>query len=447
MKYNEDKVRSIVEQVAKMKKDGDLEVIFEGSESSLTRYANNIIHQNVLQANSEVSVRAQIGKKTGRASVNTLTEESYKWAVDMAYSVTNSQPDNEDLLPMVEPQKYNELDHYDPNTADFSPEQRADIIQRAVEKCRKHGLTAAGILKNDGSFLSLSNSKGLFGYYRGSSATFSITVESDDSSGWAEVTDKDISKIDFDKAIDKAIQIALDSRSPRSIEPGEYDVILEPAAVAEFLLFLSYESFSAQNIIEGTSFLKGKFGEKVFNEKITIHDDVYHPNGLGFPFDFEGIPRQKVVIIDNGIARNVVHNRITAKKMNTQSTGHELPQPNPWGPIPLNLIMMPGESSLNDMIESTNKGILVTHFHYTNTIDPMKMSMTGMTRDGTFMVENGKVSYPIKNMRFTESIIKALSNVELVGKDLEMTEAFFGGSFIVPALKIKSFRFSSGTEF
>ncbi|MBN1756289.1 TldD/PmbA family protein, partial [bacterium] len=374
-------------------------------------------------------------------------ESSFKWAVEQAYNILHSQPDNKDLLPLLKYQEYKPVDNFNWGTASFSPEDRAEVIGETIKSCEKNGLQAAGILQNEFGYMALGNTKGLFAYYPSTAAVFSLTTEGEEVSGWSECNHRAVDQIDFEKLTEKAIRLALDSRNPKTLEPGEYEVILEPAAVAEFLIFMSYMSFGAQTILEGTSFLKDKFGQKVFDDKISIIDDAYHPMANGIPFDYEGMPRERVPIIEKGIFRGVVHSRITASRMNAQTTGHELPQPNPYGPIPLNLLIEPGNSSIEEMISSTKKGILVTHFHYTNILDHMKMNLTGMTRDGTFMVENGRVAYPIKNMRFTESIIKALSNVEFVGSELESAEAFFGGSFLVPALKLRSFRFSSGTEF
>ncbi|MBI4713307.1 MAG: hypothetical protein HY762_08430 [Planctomycetes bacterium] len=212
---------------------------------------------------------------------------------------------------------------------------------------------------------------------------------------------------------------------------------------------MAFRGFGALGYQEGRSFLSGKLGSRVMGGNISITDDVYHPLIQGMPFDFEGMPRQKVTLIDKGVARNVVYDRLTAKKdRRTHSTGHGLPQPNPQGPLPTSLILQPGDSSIAEMIASTKKGLLISEFHYTNLVEPMKMVLTGMTRNGLYLIENGIITRGVKNMRFTESVLRALSNVELISRETELHKGFFGGGgFIVPTLKINNFNFSSETKF
>ncbi len=442
------KAREICERALSFASADEAEVLLQGGASALTRFANNCIEQNVNESGHTVSVRVVFGKKVGRASTNSFDDESLKKAVQTAELVARFQNDDEELLPMPGPQEYQEIANFVGATAEFSPTDRAEAVSGLVNRCRSEvDLTAAGIFSNERLHLALANSKGLFAYDRMTSAVFSATVMTGDSAGWAEDNNKDVAGIDLKGVADTAIDKGLKSREPVAVEPGEYTVVLEPAASGNLLIFLGWLAFGALAYQEGRSFLTGKLGQKVFGENITIEDNVYHELAGGLPFDFEGIPRQKVTLVEGGVARTVVHDRKTAKKAGAQTTGHGLPIPNTSGPIPLNMVMQTGDASVEDMIASTRKGILVTQFHYTNTVNPMKLMLTGMTRNGTFLIENGKVTKPVKNMRMTESLEKILNNVEMIGRDAVKRRGFFGGGLVVPALKVNNFTFSSGTDF
>lgn len=246
-------------------------------------------------------------------------------------------------------------------------------------------------------------------------------------------------------AVDKAIQ----SKNPTSIDPGAYTVILEEDAVATMMFFLGYLGFSALAVQEGRSFMSGHVGEKVTGDNITIWDDGFDPRGVILPFDFEGVPKQKVMLIENGVAKNAVYDTATAaREPGKKSTGHGLPAPNTMGPLPINLIMKPGSVSKEEMIASTEKGIWVTRFHYVNPVHPVKAILTGMTRDGTFLIENGKITRPLKNLRFTQSILEAFANAEMFSRELKMIKMGFGNfASCAPAVKIKDFTFTGATEF
>ncbi len=443
-----ERAKEICERALSFASADESEVLLQGGMSALTRYANNRIEQNVNERGYSVSVRCVFGKKVGRASTNMFDDESLKKTVLAAELVAKFQKEDDTLLPMPGMQEYQEVENYVEATADYSPADRAEIVSDIINHCRTEvGLTAAGIFSNEARFLALANSRGLFAHEGMTSGIFSATVMTDDSVGWAEDNNKDAREIDYKGVAGTAIDKAQRSREPVALDAGEYTVVLEPAAVGNLIIFLGWLAFGALGYQEGRSFLSGKLGKKVFGDNITIEDNIYHELSGGLPFDFEGLPRKRVVLVENGVAKAVVHDRKTAKKEGLESTGHGLPVPNTSGPIPLNLCMQPGDSTVQDMIESTKKGILVTQFHYTNTVHPVKLVLTGMTRSGTFLIEDGKVTKPVKNFRFTESLEKVLNNVELIGKDLVKRRGFFGGGIVVPALKVNNFTFSSGTEF
>ncbi len=446
--YNSVKVKSLLENVISDSPAEFTEAIFSFKENSLTRFAHNCVTQNVSRGEASVSVRVIDNGRMGRASSNRMELQSLTELPRTALEAAEVQREPDPELPSPPgPAEYQEMEAFFKSTAECTPGQRAAGISRAVKVCGSEGLSAAGIYTTGESAIAVANSKGVFAYHRGTSAEFSVSATDGDASGWAECITGDAEKIDAEQVARTAARKARLSRNPRSIEPGEYTVILEPAAVVEFLLFMSFYSFGALNYLEGRSFLSGKLGEQLLGKNITITDDAYHSLIRGMPFDFEGIPRQKVNLIDKGVAQSVVWDSATAKRGGTVSTGHALPQPNAEGPIPFYLRLKRGDSSREEMIASTDKGILVTHFHYTNVLDPIKLDMTGMTRDGTFMIDGSEIAYPVKNMRFTQSVVEALNRVVSLSQAVELHGTLFGGALMAPALKIEGFNFSSGTEF
>jgi predicted Zn-dependent protease len=272
-------------------------------------------------------------------------------------------------------------------------------------------------------------------------------MENEKSSSYASFVARDPDQLDVDSLAAEAVK-KISKEEPIQIEPGEYEVILEPYAVSEFLSFLGYLGFHALAVQEGRSFFSNRFGEKMVDEKVTIYDDGLDSEGLQVPFDFEGIPKKKVTFFERGAAKEVTYDSFTAGREGKDSTGHGLIAPNTAGPIPVNLFMKEGESSLGEMIQSVRRGIYVTRFHYTNVVEPMKAVITGMTRDGTFLIEGGEMTRPIKNLRFTESILKALSRVAAISKDRKIcsegtvySRRFVTGT-VAPAIKIDGFYFS-----
>lgn len=438
--------QSIADKIIRLAKGKQTDVLLSNRTLSLTRYADSIITQNVSENNIwNATVKIIKGDKIAKVSINQTDDSSLKKAIDNCnYFV----PAVGTKLRLVTKQKYSEVNSYNEKTASVSPDHRANLINNAVETAKNNGLNISGVFSNESSAMALANSRGLFAYYPSSSAAFSCTALTEDSSGKASQVSKDINQIDSAQLSKTAVNKALKSKNPIDLKAGQYTVILEPAAVVEFLFFMAYRGFGALAFQEGRSFMSGQMGKRIMGENISIQENTFHPDIQGMPFDFEGIPRQKVNLIDKGIALNVVYDRLTAKKATCQSTGHALPQPNPYGPLPSSLIIAPGDSSIEEMIKTTKYGILISEFHYTNLIDPMKMTITGMTRNGTFLIENGVVTNGIRNMRFTDSILRILSNVELITKETKLHQGFFGGSgFVVPSLKVNNFNFSSETKF
>lgn len=444
----ENEFTKIAAQVFKLARKKQIEVILNDNHQHLTRFANNTIHQNVSLKNSDITVRIIDGKKTGRASTNLFDTASLARAVETAATIASVQKPDPSILPMLGAQKYAEKPKsFVSATAKLDEKDRAAAVRKAVGMCAKKKLEAAGIFENTSNFIGVANSNGVLATQDFTASTFSITAQAKNSSGWAEETNRDVRNINPEKLAEVAIEKALKSKNPKTVSPGKYDVVLEHAATAEFMLFLAYAGFSSLAFHENRSYFSGKMGKKVFGDNVSFYDNAYHESLNGMGFDFEGVPTVSLPLVENGVLTGLPYDRKTAKKFKKIATGHGLPQPNSSGGFPLNMVMEPGDSSLEEMIKSTKKGILVTHFHYSNIINPRDLSLTGMTRDGTFLIENGKVTRPVRNMRYTDTIGRILSNVEMISADRHYGASFFGGGFVVPAIKVRDFNFSSGTDF
>jgi predicted Zn-dependent protease len=422
------------------------ETIIASTDSSLTRFADNVISQNVSASSTEISVRLMDKGRVVRFSFNQPSQTALEAAFARAFETLKNQKKDPHLMSLAQPATVKENKRlFFPGTAGLSPAARAARVGTLVKKCKKTGQTACGTYENCASAITVANNLGVRAFHNETYAVYSVTVRDRDGFGWAEAPAFDAGDIDFDRVDRTAMEKARLSRKPKGIKPGHYTVILEPAAVADLVFYMGFYGFGAQFYQEGQSFVTGKLGQKVLSSMITIDDNALEGLCAGMPFDYEGQPRRKVRLIDEGVARAVVHDRKTAALAGMKTTGHALPMPNTYGPVPMNLSLAKGGVSLEEMILGTEKGILITNFHYTNLLRPRTVEMTGMTRNGTFMIENGRVAYPIKNMRFTESIVEAFNKVEAVG---DKPEAYISwGRVAAPALKIRDFNFSSATEF
>jgi PmbA protein len=423
----------------------DTEVHVDEVADALTRFANNAIHQNVAEHGLTVSIRTVVDGRTARATTNRIDEDSLRAAIGASLSLARSQPKDPHLLPLPGKQRYRSVNRFVKQTAALTPEDRARAVRRACDLAVKHGQTAAGIFATGQSQTATGNSRGLFAAYRESHAEFSITVQEGPAASWAKTNATSVADIDPQKLAERASEKAHRATNARELPPGRYTVILEPAAVLDLVGFLFYD-FSATALADQRSCLTERMGKQLFGKNITITDDVYHPLQLGAPFDGEGIPRQRVLLVDRGVPKNLVYARATAKAARKKPTGHGFALPNEYGEAPMNLVFSGGNSSLEDMIASTDRGLLVTRLWYIREVDPYEKIMTGMTRDGLFLVESGRVTSAVRNFRFNQSVLEMLRNVELLGPAVRATgeEAF---EMVVPAMKVREFHFSEVTKF
>lgn len=414
------------------------EVIVSGTDSSLTRFAESCIHQNVSERNATVSVRAILGKRIGCARGNELTREGAQAVAGRALDLARVSAENARFVSLPAPEPLPSVTAFFEATAGSTPEARAATARAIAERAARSGCVASGSLSAESSEVAVANSLGVHAYAPATQASLVLVVSDGESSGYAEWRGADISRLDVEAVAERATRKCAEGRGAQEAEPGQYTVVLEPPAVADMLSLLAYVGLGALAYQEGRSFLSGRLGERVVGENITIWDDATDPRQLAFPFDWEGVPKRKVVMIEKGVARTPVYDSYTAAIEGRASTGHALPAPNTYGPMPLHLFMGEGEASLEDMIASTERGILVTRFHYTNVVHERQTTITGMTRDGTFLIERGQVTRPLRNLRFTQSIVEALGRVELVGREAVLCEYAH-----VPPLKVTRFAFTS----
>jgi PmbA protein len=466
----------IFDRIRRFSSADETEVLFSGGRFALTRFANNTIHQNVEDENHVVSVRTVFSGRTARATTNKFDDESLRRVVESSEALAKVQHADPDLLPMpdsqeaagsalrLRPGQAHEVvgatqapSRYFAQTAAITPQVRADGVKKIVDVAQKHKLTTAGIFSSSESVEGIFNSRGLSNWHMQTLAEVSITMLGADSSGWQKANSPDVTDLDPLDLAETAAKKALDSAHPAEIPAGKYTVILEPSAALDIVGFMFWD-YSGMAILDQRSFLTGRIGSQLFGENITIWDDVTHPLQTGCPFDGEGMRRLRVPLVENGIVKRVVYARATAERMKRSEqkdrvgpiapTGHGFPLPNEIGEMPLNIVFASPRNpqSLSEMIASTGRGVLVTRLWYIREVDPYEKIVTGMTRDGTFLVEDGKVKQGIRNFRFNESLIQMLSNVEAMSVPLRSCgeESF---DMVVPAMKVRDFNFTEVTKF
>ncbi len=437
----------LIKKVVRESPADQTEAILLTEDSSLTRFAQSSIHQHVAEKNQTVILRVVLGKRIAVISTNILAPAAIKDALHKAVSLAKVQPPNDEFVSLPGRQPIPAVNTFFKDIESLTPAKKVKIIKEVLNLAGEDGLRASGAFSHGVVELAVANSLGVEAYQKYSDLLFHLIAGDGNNSGYAGFVSRNPDPFDA-RAIARQAIHKVSRIDPVAVEPGEYEVILEPYAVRELLVFLAYLGFHALAFQEGRSFFCNQLGKKMVGEKVTIYDDGLDPCGLQIPFDFEGLPKQRVFFFENGFARGVTYDSLTAGKERKDSTGHALLPPNTEGPIPLNLIMKEGESSLNEMIRSVRRGIYVTRFHYTNVAEPMRAVITGMTRDGTFLIEDGEIKNPVKNLRFTESILKALSRVKAISKERKIcsegtvySRRFITGT-LVPAIQVDGFYFS-----
>jgi predicted Zn-dependent protease len=434
-----EQAQTLVERVVKMSQADAITVSIFGGHVTNVRFAANQMSTAGGVADFQISVESAFGRKHAAVVTNDTSDEALLRTVRQSEALAKLAPDDPESMPLLGPQQYRPVEAFVTATANVTAEERARAALTALEPARKAGdLNAAGFLQINAGSSALGNNKGLFAYHRGTTANYTVTVRTSDGtgSGWAGAEHPDWRQVNFAEISARAIRKARDSRNPVAVEPGRYTVILEPQAVGDLVQLIAFY-LDARSADEGRSpFTKpgggNKIGEKVIDSRLSLIADPYEPAVLAQPYDFQGLPLNRQVFIENGVLKQLYYTRFWAQKNNKQATG-----------APTSVILTGGTTSVEDMIRDTPRGILVTRLWYLREVDPRTILYTGLTRDGTFLIENGRISKPVKNFRFNDSPLFMLNNLEAVGRPVRLSGTEGGGAVIMPPVKVRDFNFTS----
>ncbi|MGB3144400.1 MAG: TldD/PmbA family protein [Maribacter sp.] len=430
--YTEEEAKKILEKALSFSKADTCEINLSGTNSGNIRYARNTVTTSGYSSNQSLAVQSSFGKKSGTATIDEFDDASLEKVVRRAEELAQLSPENPEFMEPLGPQEYDEAVSFIEATANVSPEYRAEVAASSITPAAAKDVTAAGYFNDSANFSAMINSKGLFAYNKSTNTDFTVTMRTNDGtgSGWVSRDFNDVSKFDAAEASNTAIDKAVLSREAKAIEPGKYTVILEPAAASDLLRNM-FRSLDARSADEGRSFMsaadgKNKLGQKIVDERVTIWSDPLHPEVPTSTWNGEGQPLKKTMWLENGVVKNLAYDRFWAGEKGVEPV-----------PFPPNAIMAGGDASLEDLIKGTKKGILVTRLWYIRSVDPQTLLYTGLTRDGTFYIENGQIKYPVKNFRFNESPIIMLNNLETLGKQVRID------GNLIPYMKIRDFTFTS----
>ncbi|QTN18239.1 TldD/PmbA family protein [Brevundimonas sp. AJA228-03] len=433
----EAEARTILDKVIALSTADECTAQLDGTIDGNIRFALNNVSTSGVITNTELGVQVAFGKRVGTASINEFSDDALARVVKRAEDLARLAPENPEFMPAVGPQTYTPTDTFTAATAAITPENRAEVARASIEPCKSQNLIAAGFLNDNQSFTAFANSNGAFGYQRSTSMDYTCTVRTEDGrgSGWVGRNLQDASRFNVDNDIQIAMRKASASAEAQALEPGKYTVILEPAAAAGLISFM-FNFFDARSADEGRSFLSkagggNKIGEQVFDPRVNVYSDPAYAESPALPWDGDGLPRGRVNIIENGIVRSLQYSRYWAEKQGV-----------PQRAQPGNTIMEGGTKSTSDLVRETERGVLVTRTWYIRMVDPQTVLLTGLTRDGTFYIENGELKYPLKNFRFNESPVIMLNNIDELGRSVRV-KADEGGSMMIPPMRLRDFTFTS----
>jgi len=425
------------------------EVLAMEQDESLTRFANNCVHQNVTELNAQITVRAVIGTRVGIAVSNDTRHDSLKQLVARAFEAAKLQPENPEFKGLPKPMPIPHVDSFDPSVAECTPERRAANVGLICRKAAGAGFSAAGSITTSMFAIGVANSGGVFAEHKSTMVDASTVIMGSNCSGWAQTSGWRLEVIDPESLAADALSKVKLGANPVDYEPGEYAVILDSYATADLLEMLAFDGMGALAVQEGRSWMNGRIGQRIMADIVTIVDDGCDRSGVPWPFDFEGVPKQVHPIVEAGVLRGPVYDSFTAgRESGRLSTGHATP-PSPqgrFGPVPMNLFLRPGATPLAEMIQSMKLGLYITRFWYTRTVHPRDAVVTGMTRDGTFLIRDGEIAHPIKSLRFTQSYVEAFKNAEAIGEKPRLLRSGIGGATSAPPVKLGKFRFTSSTR-
>jgi predicted Zn-dependent protease len=439
--------RELVKKIKTYLKKNDFEVVVIENNNELTRFAQSYIHQNVAETDLDLTLKVINEDRISIVEMNSIDEQVLSKNIEKAIELAKISPKLDYHYQLVKPQLYKIKSKYSEKTANFTPLKRAHLINHLIKEVNRREYEAAGAFKTEETTLLVANSEGVFAFDQGTKVDFNGVITKDNSTAYASFIDSDISNFNIKKITDELLSVAFKNVDQVEIEPGIYTVILSPEAVASILDYTAYTAFNGKLIVEGKSFFSANRRKKIFPEIITILDNPLDEFTLPMPFDFVGYPREKIYLIKDGVIVDGVYDHFTALKYNLKCTANTLPPESAsMGALPFNLVMKGGEDNIQDIISHTKKGVYITRFHYVNVLNPMSVQLTGMTRDGTFLIEDGKMIKAIKNMRFNTSVIDMIKAVDMISKERQ-TKKGFVGAVVAPYLRTNNFTFSSKTSF
>ena len=434
----QEQTKRIADRVLSLSKADECIVGVEGNRIGNIRFARNAVSTAGLADDTRVQVQVAFGKRQGTATINEFDDKSLERAVRRAEDLARLAPENPEFMPAIAKTGYKGSETFVPATSAIDPEYRAQAAAYAMEACRKKGLVAAGFFTDRSSFETVANSNGVFGHQTATSLDFTCTVRTEDGrgSGWVKRSARDVAKFDPREAAEVAIEKALRSVEAKALEPGRYTVIMEPAATSDLIGFM-LNGFSARSADEGRSFLSkqggaNRLGDKLFDQQVNIWSDPWDKDVPVLPWDNDMLPRERMHLVKDGRINALNYSQFWAKKKGQRAVGSAG-----------NIIMAGTDKSTAELIANTKKGILVTRSWYIRMVDPQSVLLTGLTRDGTFYVENGKIKHPVKNFRYNESPVTMLNNIEEIGKPVVIGGDEANYSMLIPAMKIRDFNFTS----
>jgi PmbA protein len=440
--------RRLCEQTLVLCGGQDAEVLLFSEDLAQTRFSKNTLEPETAETNTSLVLQIFTGTHAGTATIHHLDADALGLAVARARSNAETTPEDPDYPGLPEPAQYACVEAFDADTADYPSDVRQSAAAELCKSAQGKGLDLSGAFTTGCGEVCVANSRGLLAYTASTNADFEGWATSEDSSGYVHATAWRVADLEVNQLGSQAVEKAALGHNPRPVEMGEYSVVVDPYVTEELLLMLNYHSMGALDVFNGRSWMNGLIGKQALSEKVTIWDDGLDLAGLPMPFDFEGMPKQRVTLVQNGVVRGPVYDRTTAAKLCEANTGHAMPPTfRRTGPLATNLFMAEGDVTVDEMIRSTEKGLYISRFWYTHLLSPIGCEVSGMTRDGGFMIENGQISYPVRNLRFMQSYVEALSNVEMVGKETRLLGSALGGIAVrAPALKISKFNFIGSVE-
>ncbi len=437
-----DYIFSNLEKISKLIQAEQFELVYQYKDNQLTRFANNYIHQNIAEKDGILTIKVVNGKKVSLTTINSFDEDTVKNALLKIKETQLFQPDDTDFISLPNPKLIDIESAFSEETAFCSPLKRAGYVKIINDMAEKFKVISSGQCSTTLNELAVLNSLGIKSYSKSTESQL-LSMVMDKMEGFSALTSYDINKIDPNIVAEESVSKCVNSKDSIEIEPDTYTVVLDTYGVSQLVELLCFENFDAKSFMEDRSCVSGKLGQKITGDLVSIYNDPTDSEGLVSSIDMEGLPRKKVALIENGISKNIVHNSYTASQMKTQSTGNKAGVSNNT-PYPMNIVMERGQSSLNQMIGSVEKGLYITRLNYINAIDSKQTINTGLTRGGTFLIENGKISKPVYNLRFTDSTLKMFNSISMVSKDRRI-----GGEYshvLTPAIKIDKFRFTGKTK-